>query len=120
MKCRTGEWLTCCPAGRVLPPLRESAEHSECDARLRGCAQVALRCGAEHMTFSSFIGSFKWDYGRYDAFETTLEVRRQRGGQHGVGERGTACRRAISVPRCVTPCQRLVMHSPALIAVATT
>lgn len=27
------------------------------------------------MTFSSFIGAFKWDYGRYDAFETIMEVR---------------------------------------------
>ncbi len=26
------------------------------------------------MTFSSFIGSFKWDWGKYDAFETILEV----------------------------------------------
>jgi hypothetical protein len=27
------------------------------------------------MSFSSFIGGFKWDEGKYDAFETIMEVR---------------------------------------------
>jgi hypothetical protein len=40
--------------------------------------QKNLRCGAEHMTYSGFLGSFKWDIGKYDAFETMLEILRAR------------------------------------------
>ena len=36
--------------------------------------QSRLRCAAEHMTFSSIIGGFAWDIGKYDAFETIMEV----------------------------------------------
>ena len=36
--------------------------------------QRAQRCAAEHMTYSSVIGGFKWDTGRYDAYETVMEV----------------------------------------------
>eukprot|EP00955_Chlamydomonas_euryale_P075194 362245-Chlamydomonas_euryale.AAC.2 len=39
--------------------------------------QEGLRCGAEHLLFSSSIGGFKRDSGRYDAFETMLAVSEQ-------------------------------------------
>ncbi|GIL87530.1 hypothetical protein Vretifemale_15566 [Volvox reticuliferus] len=38
--------------------------------------QVALRCAAQHMLYSSVVGGLFGEDGRYDAFETTLEVLR--------------------------------------------
>lgn len=35
-----------------------------------------LRCAAEHMTYSSIVGTFMGESGRYDAFETILEILR--------------------------------------------
>eukprot|EP00798_Chlamydomonas_sp_ICE-L_P024846 gene24846-10500_t len=37
-----------------------------------------LRCAGEHLSFSSFIGGFKWEDGRYDAYETVMEILRVR------------------------------------------
>ena len=36
--------------------------------------QGHMRCAAEHMSYSSLTGGFRWDVGRYDAFETIMEV----------------------------------------------
>ncbi len=41
----------------------------------RTCAQVALRCAAQHLVYSSVVGGLFGEDGRFDAFETTLEVR---------------------------------------------
>jgi len=38
--------------------------------------QAALRCGAQHVLFSSMRGSLIGESGHYDAFETTLEILR--------------------------------------------
>ncbi|KAG1675785.1 hypothetical protein FOA52_012441 [Chlamydomonas sp. UWO 241] len=46
--------------------------------------QEELRCGAEHLIFSSCIGGFKWDTGRFDAFETMLAILRARLDHPGV------------------------------------
>ncbi|KAG1670893.1 hypothetical protein FOA52_000395 [Chlamydomonas sp. UWO 241] len=46
--------------------------------------QRALHCGAQHMTFSSFLGSFQWDDAKYDAFETILAILRARIDNPGV------------------------------------
>lgn len=40
--------------------------------------QAGLRCGAEHLTYSSLVGGFKWDTGKWDAFETFMEILRAR------------------------------------------
>ena len=46
--------------------------------------QAGLRCGAEHLTYSSMVGGFKWDTGKWDAFETLMEILRARLDHPGV------------------------------------
>ena len=38
--------------------------------------QSNLRCAAEHMTYSSIVGTLMGESGRYDGFETILEILR--------------------------------------------
>ncbi|KAG1660242.1 hypothetical protein FOA52_007639 [Chlamydomonas sp. UWO 241] len=54
------------------------------DAHAYTDLQAALACAAEHLTWSSIIGGFKWDTGKYDAFETTLEILRSMLAHPGV------------------------------------
>ena len=37
--------------------------------------QASLRCAAQHLVYSSITGALMGEDGRYDAFETLLEVR---------------------------------------------
>ncbi|PNH04401.1 putative glucuronosyltransferase, partial [Tetrabaena socialis] len=46
--------------------------------------QGALRCAAQHMYFSSTFGEVTGDDGRYDAFETLMEVLRMRRDHPGL------------------------------------
>uniref|UniRef100_A0A7S3QYI9 Exostosin GT47 domain-containing protein n=1 Tax=Dunaliella tertiolecta TaxID=3047 RepID=A0A7S3QYI9_DUNTE len=46
--------------------------------------QVALRCAAQHLHYASMVGGMMQESGRYDAFETTLEVLRVRVDHPGV------------------------------------
>ena len=38
------------------------------------CLQANLRCAAEHLVYSSITGTVMGESGKYDAFETILEV----------------------------------------------
>ena len=42
------------------------------------CTQARLECGAQHMFWSSIYGSILGDEGRYDAFETVMEILRMK------------------------------------------
>ncbi len=70
--------------------------------------QAELLCAAQHLTWSGMVGGFMWDSGKYDAFETTLEVGAgdfeeagKGGGGMRKGERGGKCR---NWPHSWLPC----------------
>ncbi|KAG2483243.1 hypothetical protein HYH03_017900 [Edaphochlamys debaryana] len=62
------------PSEADIPRLHEILEAIGPDELLR--KQRALRCAAQHMVYSSIVGGLFGEDGRFDAFETTLEVLR--------------------------------------------
>ncbi|EFJ49510.1 acetylglucosaminyltransferase [Volvox carteri f. nagariensis] len=63
------------PAEADIPRLHEILEGISAGNKLAEM-QVALRCAAQHLLYSSMVGGLFGEDGRYDAFETTLEVLR--------------------------------------------